>query len=678
MTESGQPPLDETSRQEYAQLSTQLHHHSYLYHSLDRPEISDAEYDRLLKRLLELEKQYPQLITPDSPSQRVGSAPLASFPEATHASPMLSLENAFNTQDLRDFDARVKRFLSRSEDIEYICEPKLDGVAIALTYEKGILVRGATRGNGTSGEEITQNVRTIQTIPLRLKESAPDQLEIRGEIYMELAAFRRLNELRREEGETTYANPRNLTAGSLRQLDSRLTAARPLTISCYGIGANSAPTQSTHFELLQDLSAWGMKVNLDIVQVARNIDQVIERYRQLEEIRDELPYEIDGMVVKVNSLALQQELGEKSRTPRWAIACKFPARQEETVIESVRLQVGRTGAVTPVANLRPVNVSGVMVSSASLHNWDEISRLDVRIGDSVIVERAGDVIPDIVKVVTEKRSGNEQVITEPTSCPVCGSPVSRESSEVVPRCQGADCPAKLKEALKHYASRTAMDIDGLGERYIDQLLNLKLLGSIADLYRLSKEDLFRFERMGDKLAENLLAAIEASKQRPLENFVFALGIRHVGSHLAKLLSRKFGSLEALAAASEEELLAIHEIGPQVASSVVRFFATESNRELLDHLKALGVEPQTNDEQPNGDRLAGKTLVFTGSLERFSRKEGEALVEAEGGRASGSVSKKTDYLVAGPGAGSKLTKAEELGISVLSEEEFLELIGRKDS
>ncbi|SEA23399.1 DNA ligase (NAD+) [Desulfuromusa kysingii] len=659
-------------RQQHQKLSQQLHHHSYRYHTLDQPEITDSEYDQLLKKLLDIEAQHPELITPDSPSQRVGSTPLSGFSPAKHVTPMLSLENAFNGSDLRDFDTRVKRFLSRTEDLQYLCEPKLDGVAVALTYQQGKLIRGATRGNGLTGEDITQNVRTIGAIPLQLQNDYPEQLEVRGEIYMELEAFRKLNLQRREEGEATFANPRNLTAGSLRQLDPKLTASRTLTISCYGIGAISGEMPATHQQLLEALSHWGFKVNLSIIQTADNIEAVIDRYAELQAIRETLPYEIDGMVIKVNSIALQQELGEKSRTPRWAIAAKFPARQEQTVLESVRLQVGRTGAVTPVANLRPVNVSGVTVSSASLHNWDEISRLDVRIGDTIVVERAGDVIPDIVRVVLEKRSGNETLISEPSHCPSCGSKLIRELDEVVPRCQNLDCPARLKESLKHFCSREAMDIEGLGDRQIDQLLRLKLVNSIADLYRLRREDLFQFERMGDKLADKLLKAIAASKQRPLENFIFALGIRHVGKHLAKLIVHHFDSLEKLAATTTEELLALHEIGPQVSASIVHFFNAETNQKLLQDLQELGVNPH-KEERISGDRFQGKTFVFTGSLERFSRKEGTALVEAQGGRVSGSVSKKTDYVVAGAEAGSKLTKAEQLGIQILSEDDFLQLI-----
>ena len=662
----------ELARQKHHQLAQLLHHHNYRYHSLDKPEISDMEYDQLLQQLLKIESQHPELISPESPSQRIGSTPLIGFTEAHHATPMLSLENAFNGNDLHSFDTRIKRLLEQPSAVEYLCEPKLDGVAVALTYQNGKLIRGATRGDGTKGEDITANVRTIKAIPLQLLNDYPEFIEVRGEIYMELEPFRLLNQQRRENGEATFANPRNLTAGSLRQLDAKLTATRPMTISCYGCGTISGTAPETQLQLLQALRNWGLKVNLKIVKPAANIDAVVKRYQELNELREQLPYEIDGMVVKVNQLAIQAELGEKSRTPRWAIAAKFPARQETTIIESVRLQVGRTGAITPVANLRPVSISGVTVSSASLHNWDEIARLGVMVGDTVIVERAGDVIPDIVKVVTAKRDGSEQPIPEPTHCPICESPVFREEDEVIPRCQGLNCPAKLKESLKHYCSRNAMDIEGLGDRLIEQMIRLKLVGSIADLYRLEQKDLFQFDRMGEKLATNLLQAIAASKQQPLENFIFGLGIRHVGKHLAKLLSSHFGTLEKLADATADELVNIHEIGPQVSTSVSNFFTATTNQQLLAELAELGISPQSTTTSI-GERFKGMTFVFTGSLERFNRKEGEALVEAQGGRASGSVSKKTTYVVAGPGAGSKLAKAEQLGITVFSETDFLELI-----
>ncbi|MBD1400152.1 NAD-dependent DNA ligase LigA [Pelovirga terrestris] len=665
--------LTDQIREHHRHLCEQLHFHNYRYHTLDAPEISDAEYDQLMQRLLQLERQYPELIAPTSPSQRVGSAPLEKFVPAIHSEPMLSLENAFNHDDLIAFDERIKRFLATSADIEYLCEPKLDGVAVALTYDNGTLIRAATRGDGTTGEDITQNVRTIRSVPLQLQNDFPDRVEVRGEIYIDLADFRQLNQLRRDAGETPFANPRNLAAGSLRQLDPRLTAARPLQISCYGIGTLTSQAPQTHQQLLDDLSRWGLQVNLAETRCVTNIHAVIQRYQQLLERREELEYEIDGMVVKVNHRDLQEELGVKSRTPRWAIACKFPPRQAETVLESVRLQVGRTGAVTPVAGLTPVNVGGVKVASASLHNWDEIERLDAHIGDTVIVERAGDVIPAVVRVIKEKRTGAEQVIPRPSHCPVCNSPLVQEDDEVVPRCQGIDCPARLKESLKHFCSRGGMDIQGMGDRYIDQLLRLQLVTTIADLYRLKKEDLFQFERMGDKLADNLLTAIENSKNRPLANLIYALGIRHVGSHTARLLAQQFGNLDRLAGASYDTLIAIHEIGPQVAGSIVNFFAANKNRALLSDLTELGIAPPAEDRQPTGKRLEGKTIVLTGSLERFTRKQGEELVVQQGGRASGSVSSKTDYVVAGPGAGSKLDKARSLGVTVLSEDEFLELI-----
>ncbi|HMB16634.1 MAG TPA: NAD-dependent DNA ligase LigA [Pelovirga sp.] len=665
--------LSDQIRDHHKHLSEQLHFHNYRYHTLDTPVISDAEYDQLMQQLLQLESTYPTLITPTSPSQRVGSTPLDKFAPAVHGEPMLSLENAFNSDDLVAFDVRIKRFLATTAEIEYLCEPKLDGVAVALTYENGILIRAATRGDGTTGEDISQNVRTIRSVPLQLHQDFPELVEVRGEIYIDLADFRRLNQLRRDAGEIPFANPRNLAAGSLRQLDPRLTAERPLKISCYGIGKLIGQAPQTHQQLLDDLTRWGLQVNLAETRCVATINAVISRYQQLLERREQLEYEIDGMVVKVNRRDLQEELGVKSRTPRWAIACKFPPRQAETVLASVRLQVGRTGAVTPVANLIPVNVGGVNVSSASLHNWDEIERLDAYIGDTVIVERAGDVIPAVVRVVKEKRTGTEQIIPRPTHCPVCSSPLVQEDDEVVPRCQGINCPARLKESLKHFCSRGGMDIQGMGDRYIDQLLRLQLLTSIADLYRLKREDLFQFERMGDKLAGNLLAAIEGSKNRPLANLIYALGIRYVGSHTARLLAQQFGSLDHLAAATHETLIAIHEVGPQVAGSIVNFFTAEKNRALLTDLTELGVAPPGENRQPAGKLLEGKTIVLTGSLERFTRKEGEDLIMQQGGRASGSVSNKTDYVVFGPGAGSKLDKARALGITVLTEEEFLALI-----
>jgi DNA ligase (NAD+) len=656
----------------HRQLCAELHRHNTLYHIHDRPEIGDAEYDQLFQELLQLESAFPELATPSSPSRRVGAPPLDKFESVAHSLPMLSLENAFDDQDMCDFDERIKRFLATEETIEYVCELKMDGVAVELVYRDGRLEVGATRGDGNTGERITENLRTIASIPLVLADDAPPLLEVRGEVYMELAAFQALNEERQEEGLANFANPRNAAAGSLRQLDSAITARRPLQIFCYGIGLLEGPLPDSHHQLLEQLTRWGLRVNLEQTRPVQGIDQVLAVYAELLQRRDQLPYEIDGMVVKVNSLALQRELGEKTRTPRWAIAYKFPPRQAITTIDDIVLQVGRTGAITPVAQLRPVEVSGVIVSRASLHNWDEIARLEVRIGDQVVVERAGDVIPDVVRVLVNERKGDERILPLPTSCPVCEGPVSRLEGEVVPRCQNSSCPARLREALKHFVARRAMDIDGLGQRTIDQLLERGLVENFADLYRLNREELLACERMGEKSTDKLLTAIAASKERPLARFLFALGIRQVGEHLAKLLAAQFGTLQELAAANREQLLALYEVGPQVADSVVDFFTNERNRQLLTELEAAGVRPQTGEKRSGGP-LAGKTFVFTGTLEIFKRKEAQQLVEGLGGRASGSVSKKTDYLVAGRDAGSKLDRANELGVNVLSEEEFQQLL-----
>ncbi len=667
----------DASGRRHQELCLQLHRHNHLYYVLDQPEISDAEYDRLFRELLDIEKSFPGLASSDSPSQRVGAPPLEKFETVRRTLPMLSLENALDEAEMREFDARIRRFLATEEEIEYVCELKLDGVAVELVYEQGKLTTGSTRGDGTTGEKITENLKTIPSVPLVLEQPAPALLEVRGEVYMDLADFQAFNREREEEGEPTFANPRNAAAGSLRQLNSAITARRPLRIFCYGLGRAKGAEFATHLQALESLQQWRLRVNLEETRVVRGIDGVIEFFREQQARRENLPYEIDGVVVKVNDLALQRELGEKTRTPRWAVACKFPPRQAVTVIEDIQLQVGRTGAITPVARLRPVEVSGVTVSRASLHNWDEIARLDMRIGDQVVVERAGDVIPDVVRVLTEKRSGEERVVPLPEACPECGSPVVRLEGEVVPRCQGLSCPARLKESIKHFASRTGMDIDGLGDRYIDQLLRLGLVDSVAGLYTLGKEDLFRFDRMGDKLADNLLAAIDASRRRPLPRFLFALGIRHVGQHIAKVLARQFGSLENLRQTSREDLLAIHEVGPQVAESVESFFRSPRNLEILRQLGEAGVVPETEERRAGGP-LSRKTFVFTGSLARFSRKEAQERVERLGGRAAGSVSKKTDYVVAGEEAGSKLDRARQLGVPVLSEEEFLQMMEKEEA
>jgi len=662
----------EKARSRHTELSRELHRHCHLYYVLDRPEIPDTEYDRLFRELLDIERAFPELVTPDSPSQRVGAPPLDKFEPVRHSLPMLSLNNRRNEEEIREFDAQVKRFLSLplEESVDYVCEMKMDGTAVELVYREGKLINGSTRGDGLVGEGILENLRTIPTVPLVLSPGTPSILDVRGEVYIDTDDFQRWNRDLEENGQSTFVNPRNAAAGSLRQLDSRVTADRPLKIFCYGIGLCVGGIPSTHYELLKTLHAWGLRINLDGTRRVRGIDGVLSYYDELQAQRESLPFEIDGMVVKVDRLDWQGELGEVSRRPRWATAFKFPPRQAVTTVENIQLQVGRTGAVTPVAILTPVEISGVTVSRASLHNWDEIERLGVRVGDKVVVERAGDVIPDVVEVLTDRRTGSEIPVGIPSECPECGSPVIRLEGEVVPRCQGLSCPAQLKESIKHFASRGAMDIEGLGDRYIDQLLSLHLVASVADLYRLERDDLFRFDRMGEKLADNLLSAITLTKNRPLNRFLFALGIRHVGSHLAKVLANQFGSLEQLSNATREELLSIHEIGPQVADSVLNFFASERNREILRRLTEAGVIPQEQERRAGGP-LSGKTFVFTGAL-TLGRKEAQDMVEKLGGRAAGSVSKKTNYVVAGEDAGSKLEKARQLGIPVLSEEDFLEM------
>ena len=665
---------DDSARSRHTELCQLLHHHNYQYHVLDSPEITDAEYDRLFRELLDLEREHPELVTSDSPSQQVGAPPAEKFSPVVHAVPMLSLKNVKSEAEFLEFDTSIrKNFLGLEEEIEYVCEMKLDGVAVELTYEQGILTVASTRGDGTTGENITENIRTLASIPSKLTTPFPHLLDVRGEIYMDLKDFQQLNRNQEDAGERPFANPRNAAAGSLRQLDASVTARRPLKMFCYGTGRWPEDQADSQLASLQRLADMGLRVNLEETVKVRGTHGVLAHYNNLLTRRDSLPFEIDGMVVKVNKLALQQELGSLSRTPRWAVAFKFPPRQEETVLEGVGLQVGRTGAITPVAHLRPVNVSGVTVSRASLHNWDEITRLDIRIGDTVLVERAGDVIPDVVRVLTDRRTGSEQPIDMPTECPDCGAPVSKKEDEVVPRCTNRHCPSQTIERLKHFVSRNAMDIEGLGEKQLLQLIDLGKVKTVADLYRLHKEDLFSMERMGDVLADKLLLAIEQSKTRPLSRLLFGLGIRHVGQHTAKILAKRFSSLDTLARAEANNLRTIHEIGDKVADSVVDFFADPGNRLLLDQLEELGVNPTEEAVVQQDGPLTGKTLVITGTLERMSRKQAEDLIERLGGRASGSVSKKTDYVVAGPGAGSKLDKAQKLGVNILSEDDFIQML-----
>lgn len=665
---------DPATLESYRKLCAQLRYHNYRYYVLDQPEISDAEYDSLFRRLQKMETDHPELVTPESPSQQVGAPPSAQFAPVSHALPMLSLKNAKSEQEFRDFDRSLREtFLAGRDEIEYVCEMKLDGVAVELTYREGRLERASTRGDGLVGEDITANLKTLEGLPWQLTPPYPNLLDVRGEVFMELRDFQRLNRRQEERGDKAFANPRNAAAGSLRQLDPRVTAQRPLRLFCYGVGRFAGERPPNHRRLLEQLAASGLRVNLEETRVCSGAEAVIAGYRQLQERRDSLPYEIDGMVVKVNSLSLQEELGAVSRSPRWAIAYKFPPRQRETVVEAVGLQVGRTGAITPVAHLAPVAVSGVTVSRASLHNWDEIERLDLRIGDHVIVERAGDVIPDVVAVLRDKRNGSERTVPLPTTCPECGSPVARQEDEVVPRCTNAQCPARTIERLRHFVSRSAMDIEGLGEKQLTQLIGLGRLETFSDLYRLQRSDLFAMERMGEVLADKLLQNIEASKHRPLSRLLFGLGIRHVGEHTARILAKRFATLEELAAADQDQLKAIHEIGDKVAEAVVDFFRDPQQQLLLGELRELGVAPQPEATVRQDGPLAGKTLVITGSLQRWSRKEAEALVEHLGGRAAGSVSKKTSFVVAGTEAGSKLDKARQLGVPVLSEEEFADLV-----
>ncbi|NJD90788.1 MAG: NAD-dependent DNA ligase LigA [Geobacter sp.] len=657
-------------------LTREIERHNRLYYENDAPEISDAEYDALFRELQELENNFPDLAAPDSPTVRVGGKPLEKFQQVAHRLPMLSLDNAFSEADIVEFDKRIKKDLGLSAEavIDYVCEPKMDGVAVELVYENGLLVQGSTRGDGVIGEEITANIKTIKEIPLRLKLDTlfpPGLVEVRGEVYLPLAPFREMNAEREENGEAAFANPRNAAAGSLRQLDPKITARRPLTICCYAPGAVDGHVFGSQKAFLDTFKGWGLPVN-SLARPVRGVAGVTRFYEEMAAQREALPYEIDGVVIKVDDFALQRELGEKSRSSRWAIAWKFPPRQAVTVVEDIVPSVGRTGVITPTAHLRPVEVSGVTVSRATLHNWEEMERKDIRIGDTVVIERAGDVIPAVVRVLTEKRTGAELPLPLPDSCPECGAAVVKIPGEVAVRCLGLACPAQIRESIIHFASRGAMDMEGLGEKYIDQLLRLGLVRDVSDLYRLTRDDFMQFERMGDKLAANLLPAIDASKGREQATLIFALGIRHVGEHTAKLLAAAFGSLDALLQASEDELLTVREVGPQVAQSIVSFFSGGENRRVIERLLAAGVSPSVAAKQVGG-RFTGKTFVFTGSLERFSRSEAQKLVEHAGGHAAGSVSKKTDYVVAGAEAGSKLEKARQLGVTILTEDEFSQLL-----
>lgn len=668
------------TRKKIESLREEIRYHNYRYHTLDDIEIPDAEYDRLLRELQSLENAHPELVTPDSPTQRVGAEPSGSLETVQHRLPMLSLDNAFAEDELREFHARVAdklEFEDGAPELPYSAEPKLDGAAVSLLYEDGMLVRGATRGDGTTGEEITHNVRTIQSIPLRLiGKGYPRTLEVRGEVFMPRAGFEAYNKQARAAGEKTFVNPRNAAAGSLRQLDPKLTAGRPLDMYVYSVGMIEGGTlPDRHSEVIARLRTWGLKTCPES-EVVKGVEGCLAYYHDIGQRRDSLGYDIDGVVYKVDSLAMQRELGFVSRAPRWAIAHKFPAQEELTVVEGVEFQVGRTGAVTPVARLTPVFVGGVTVSNATLHNIDELHRKDVRVGDTVIVRRAGDVIPEVVSVVTSRRPKKTKRVHLPKLCPVCNSHVQREEGEAVARCTGGlYCKAQRSEALKHFVSRRAMDIDGLGAKLVEQLVAEDRLSNPADLFQLSKEELSSRERMGDKSAENLLRAIEASKSTTLARFLYALGIREVGEATAASLASYFGSLPAIRDASVEDLIKVPDVGPVVAKRVRSFFEEHHNLEVIDQLQSLGVHWVDADPMKVAEEgpLSGKTFVITGTLPTMTRDEAKILIQTEGGKVTGSVSSKTDFLVAGEKSGSKLAKAQKLEVAVLDEDGLLKLI-----
>jgi DNA ligase (NAD+) len=663
-------------KQRIEELSKILHYHNYRYYVLDDPEISDAQYDRLLRELEELETAHPEWITPDSPTQRVGAQPISKFKTVAHSIPMLSLENGFSLDEVLEFDRRIKRFLKIDREIDYTAEPKIDGLAIELIYEEGVLVQSSTRGDGFMGEDVTLNVRTIHAIPLRLldgKIPPPDRLEVRGEAYMKLNDFREYNRRREQQGESLFANPRNAAAGSLRQLDPKITAERPLYFFAYGLGLATGRTFNSQWEVLQTLPTWGLPVNPH-VRHCSGIKKCLEFCQEMEGLRHNLPYETDGVVLKVDLFSLQEQLGIKSRSPRWALAYKFQPSQETTQILNIEVQVGRTGALTPVAHLKPVSVGGVEVSRATLHNQDEIRRKDIRIGDTVVIQRAGEVIPEVVKVITSVRRGHEKPFVMPKECPVCRSPVVRLPGEAAHRCSNPNCPAQIKESIRHFASKGAMDIEGMGEKLINQLVDKGLIQDYGDLYRLSWETLASLDRLAEKSSHNLTQALERSKQTTLGRFIYALGIRHVGEHLSGLLAGRFGSLKALMEVSEEELLSAREVGPQVALSIRTFFENPQNRKVIEKILDAGIK--IKEEKAGGPLpLTGVTFVLTGRLEGLTREQAKERIEALGGKTANQVSRRVNYLVAGEDPGSKLDKARELKIATLKEKEFLQLLGQ---
>lgn len=664
------------------ELREAIEHHNYRYYVLDSPEISDAEYDRLFKKLILLEKDHPDLAAPDSPTQRVGARSQSAFSEVRHQRPMLSLENCFSYDEVKEFDQRIKRLLikasaiGKSDSLEYTVEPKIDGLAVEIVYRGGLLVSAATRGDGYVGENITANAKTILAVPLRLERrpgssAIPDLLEVRGEIYMEKEAFDILNKSRILKGESAFANPRNAAAGSVRQLDPKITARRSLSMFCYGVGSFNEADCSTHYELMLRLQGWGLRINRPLIKVCRNLEEILFRLGEIERDREGLPYEIDGAVIKVNRLDLQGLLGEKARTPRWALAYKFKPNQETTRITKIEVQVGRTGALTPVAHLAPVSIGGVIVRRATLHNEQEIARKDIREGDRVVVQRAGDVIPEVVTAITSVRNGTEKPFSMPSKCPVCGTGVVRRPNEKIVECPNSECPGRAREALKHFVSRRAMNIDGIGDRIIAQLYERGMAKNPADIYALTFEDILKLDKIEEKAAGNLIAAIEKSKYTTLARFIYSLGIRHVGESVAQLLADSFGDIESLAKATEEDLTSIPGLGPEISGGIISFFDDSTNSNIVDRLLSAGVrfEETPIRESP----ISGKSFVITGTLESMKRSEAQELIVRRGGRVSSTVSKSTDFVVSGQSPGSKLDKAKKLDVSVLSEDGFLKLL-----
>jgi DNA ligase (NAD+) len=659
-------------------LRENIRHHEYLYYVVDNPAISDGEFDKLMQQLKDLEVEHPELVTADSPTQRVGGKPREGFVKVPHSSPMLSLDNTYSEEELRDWERRVHELSGRSE-VDYVCELKLDGMSLALIYEDGKLVRGITRGDGSVGEDVTLNVRTVRSVPLSIlkeklkKAGIPTDFEVRGELLMPTASFKKINEERERNGLPTFANPRNFTAGTVRQLDSNITAERRLDYFPYILLQDGRTYFDHHSKTLAALEAAGFKVNPNH-KLVRSMDEVWAFIQRWEEKRDSLPYEIDGIVVKVDRTSLQDELGFTGKAPRWAIAYKYAARAGITKLENVRWQVGRTGKLTPVAELAPVLIGGTTVRNATLHNMDEIERLGVKIGDWVQVERGGDVIPKVAKVIDDKdHPRGKKDIEVPQKCPVCGTKVVRTEGEVDYRCVNANCPAKLVGTILHFASRGVMNIDGMGDALVNQLTERGLVKNVADIYKLTKDDLLSLERMGDKSAQNILDEIESSKKLPLERVIYGLGIRMVGERTAQFLAEHFGSMEALESAGVEELQDVSEVGPRIAESIVEFFSIAANRKLVGRLREAGLT-LTGQKKRRGTKLAGKTFVLTGTLAHFTRDEAKKMIEDAGGKVTGSVSKKTDYVVAGADAGSKLDKAKELGVGVIDEKEMEKIVG----